>query len=244
MAGMPIRPLHATDLMQMLTSLRRKVEQSDLLAQVSGRTFAGWAKLCDRSTTWRREGEEDVARAAAEGPVMMVLWHEMIMMGSVHWQPAWGRLVSLHDTSPAGRSGAAAAGWLGTEPFLMSGRQSNLGVTREILGLLRAGRSLAVTGDGPRGPRRVVKDAPLDWARAAGVPVFAYAWAVKGQRRAKSWDRMQLVRPFEQGGIVFRRWDREIPRRMDDATREALRADLGAHLTAAADAAAALAAGG
>lgn len=227
----------------MLTSLRRKIEQSNLLAQVSGRTLAGWTMVCDRSTTWRREGEEALARAVAEGPVVIVLWHEMVMTGGAHWRPAWGRLVTIHDTSPAGRTGAAASARLGASPFLISARQSNLSVTREILGLIRDGSSLAIAADGPRGPRRVVKDAPLDWARAAGVPVFAYAWAVEGQRHAKSWDRMRFVRPFARGGIVFRRWDREIPRRMDDTARAALRADLGAHLTAVADAAAALAAG-
>jgi lysophospholipid acyltransferase (LPLAT)-like uncharacterized protein len=132
---------------------------------------------------------------------------------------------------------------MGSLPYVLSSRQSDLGTMREILGQLREGRSLAVTGDGPRGPRRMLKDAPLDWARAAGVPVFTYGWAQAGMRRAGSWDRLQLVRPFDRGAVVFRRWEREVPRRMDEAMRESLRADLAKALTATAEAAERLAVG-
>lgn len=215
-------------------SLRRRVEQSDLLLGGVGGAVARWIRLCNRTTTWDRHGEDEVAAAVVQGPVIMVLWHEMLMMGSVHWQPAWGRLATLHDASPGGRAGAVTQERLGAMPLLVSAKRSNLGLTRDVLGMLKGGTSLAIAGDGPRGPRRVLRDPPLDWARAAGVPVFAYAWAIAGQRRAPSWDRMILARPYARGALVFRRWEAAMPRRMDDATREALRADLAAHVTATA----------
>jgi hypothetical protein len=221
-------------------SLRRRVEQSDLLVGALGGAVAGWIRLCDRTTRWDRHGEAEVAAAVAEGPVIMVLWHEMLMMGSVHWRRDWGRLATLHDASPGGRAGAVTQERLGATPFLVSARRSNLGLTRDVLNMLKDGTSLAIAGDGPRGPRRVLRDPPLDWARAAGVPVFAYAWSIAGQRRAPSWDRMILARPYARGAMVFRRWQAEMPRRMDAETREALRADLAAHLNATAAAAEAL----
>lgn len=223
-------------------ALRRRIEASDALAAATGRTAAAWTRLCLGTTRWRREGDAAVTAALEHGPVIVVLWHEMIMTGAGHWLPRWGRLATLHDNSPAGRSGAILSRRLGGTPFLLSARQSNLGATREVLGVIRRGASLAVAGDGPRGPRRVLKDPPIDWARAAGVPVFTYAWAIAGQRRAKSWDRMILARPFARGAVVFSRWGETVPRRLDEALREALRADLAAHLTATAEAAEALAA--
>ena len=81
----------------------------------------------------------------------------------------------------------------------------------------------------------MLKDPPIDWARAAGLPVFVYGWAIAGMPRAKSWDRMLLARPFARGAAVFRRWEGEVPRRLDEATRERLRADLAALLTAVAE---------
>ncbi len=222
-------------------SLRRRIESSDTLVQAAGGTVARWIGLSNRTTRWQHHGEEDVAAAVQSGPVIMVLWHEMLLMGSVHWQPAWGRLATLHDSSPGGRAGAATQQRMGATPFFVSSKQSNLTLTRDVLGLIRAGTSLAIAGDGPRGPRRVLKTPTLDWARAAGVPVFVYAWAIARQRRIPSWDRMILPRPYAQGAIVFRRWDREVPRRADATERETLRRDLEAHLTATAAEAEALA---
>lgn len=223
---------------------RRRIEQSDWFPRLTGGAAAAWAMACVQSTRWRRDGDADVAAALAEGPVIVLLWHEMVMTGPAHWRGDWGPLVTLHEASPAGRAGAAGSARMGGAPFILSSRQSDMGTMRDILGELRAGRSLAVTGDGPRGPRRVLKDAGIDWARAAGVPVFTYAWAQAGMRRAGSWDRLQLLRPMGRGGVVFRRWEGAVPRRMDAATREALRADLAAALTRTAEAAARLAEGG
>ena len=219
------RPLHG---------LRRRIDQSPALSAVTGGAAAVWTGLCNRTTRWQRAGDAEIAAALSDGPVIVVLWHEMVMMGPAHWRPDWGPLATLHDSSPAGRSGSVLSRRLGGTPFILSARQSNLGATRDVLGLIRAGASLAVTGDGPRGPRRTVQDGPLDWARAAGVPVFAYAWAIAGMPRAASWDRMLLARPFARGAVVFSRWPSKVPRRLDDAAREALRADLAAHLTATA----------
>jgi lysophospholipid acyltransferase (LPLAT)-like uncharacterized protein len=221
-------------------ALRRRAERSPLLAQTSGAAMAGWTRFCHATSRWDVRGAEEVTAATAEGPVLMLLWHEMVMLGSAHWQAGWGRLVTLHDGSPAGRSAAAAQARMGATPFVVTPGRSNPAVTRDILGLIRAGASLAVTGDGPRGPCRVLKDPALDWARAAGVPVFVYGWAITGMPRAKSWDRMQLARPFARGAVVFRRWEGQVPRRLDEARREALRADLAAHLTAVAEEARAL----
>ncbi len=216
-------------------ALRRRAERSPLLAQTSGAAVAGWTRFCHATTRWDVRGADAVTAATAEGPVLMLLWHEMVMLGSAHWRPEWGRLVTLHDASPAGRAGGAAQAWIGARPFIIAANQSSLAVTREVLGLIRGGASLAVAGDGPRGPCRVLKDPPIDWARAAGLPVFVYGWAIAGMPRANSWDRMLLARPFARGAAVFRRWEGQVPRRLDEATREALRADLAARLTAVAE---------
>ncbi len=221
-------------------ALRRRAERSAWLAETAGAAVAGWTGFCHRTTRWERHGEEAVTAATAEGPVIMVLWHEMVMLGSAHWRSDWGQLVTLHDASPAGRAGGAVQARIGARPFIIAANETGLAVTREVLGLIRGGASLAVAGDGPRGPRRVLKDPALDWARAAGVPVFVYAWAIAGMPRAKNWDRMLLARPFTRGAVVFRRWEQAVPRRLNEATREALRADLAGHLTAVTEEAEAL----
>jgi lysophospholipid acyltransferase (LPLAT)-like uncharacterized protein len=225
----------------MTQSLRRRIEQSTLLAEVMGRPGAAWGRFCYRTTHWTREGEPEIAAALRDGPVIVLAWHEMVMLAGLHWRQDWGRLATLHDESPVGRAGAVAGRRTGTTPFVIASKASNMSIARDVLGLIRGGASLAMMADGPRGPGRRVGDATFEWVRAAGVPVFTYGWSIAGARRLNNWDKMILPKPFAAGGVVFRRWPRDMPRRPDDATRDALRADLGAQLTATAAAADALA---
>jgi lysophospholipid acyltransferase (LPLAT)-like uncharacterized protein len=75
---------------------------------------------------------------------------------------------------------------------------STRGGVEALLGMQRAAETshLAVTPDGPRGPRRHVQPGVVYLAAATGLPVvpigigFAHCW------RAKSWDRFAVPRPF------------------------------------------------
>lgn len=217
-------PLHIT--------LRQRLERSVLVASVLARIFAGWLRFCHATTRWERD-DAALRAALAQGPVVLVLWHEHSLMGPAHWPRDAGALSSLRDTSPIGRVSGAVQARFGLAPLAMSTRASNRAASREVLRRMQAGVSLGLTGDGPTGPVRVLKEAPLDWARASGAPVFTYAYAMTRARRLRTWDRMVMPLPFGRGVCLYRRWDATVPRRADAATLEALRADLAATLDAA-----------
>ena len=85
-----------------------------------------------------------------------------------------------------------------------------------------------MTNDGPLGPAFAVKDAPLDWARATGMPIVSYAFATTRFRKLKTWDSMVIPRPFGKGAIVFQRFDGLVTRKMDAVAIEKLRTDVAA----------------
>lgn len=192
-----------------------------------------WLRLCAASTRWELRGAAEVEAALAGGPVILALWHERIALSGGHWR--WGRISALHATRFAGRVAGRAQAVLGVDPIAMGGRDGALGASREVLRRLRAGASVGIAVDGSSGPARIVKDPVLDWARATGRPVIVYAFAVRGQRRLATWDRLVWPRPFSRGVAVWRRWEAEVPRRPDAATWEALRADLARALDAVAE---------
>ncbi|NCO85485.1 MAG: hypothetical protein GW886_02500 [Rhodobacterales bacterium] len=210
-------------------TLRQRLEQSDLLAGGLGRLLAGWLRFCQATTRWDRD-DAALRAALAGGPVVLVLWHECSLMGPVHWPRDAAPLSSLRDTSPIGRVSGAVQARLGLAPMAMAARASNRAASREVLRRMQAGVSLGLTGDGPLGPVRRLKDAPLDWARASGAPVFVYACAMTRARRLRTWDRMLWPMPFGRGVCLYRRWDATVPRRADAASLDALRADLAATL--------------
>lgn len=55
---------------------------------------------------------------------------------------------------------------------------------------------LCVTVDGPRGPRREIKEGILFAASLTGLPIIPAGLAVQRSWRTKSWDRMRIGKPF------------------------------------------------
>ncbi len=71
------------------------------------------------------------------------------------------------------------------------------------LKLLRQGLPLAITPDGPRGPRYKVQQGALWFAAASKVPIIPVH--IKAQRawELNSWDRQTFPKPFSQINVVF-----------------------------------------
>ena len=215
-------------------TLRKRIEGSALLTALLGRLIAGYLRLCHRTTRWTDIGQAELRAALAHGPVVVVLWHEFSLLAPVHWPVRAGQHFSLRDTSPIGMVSGAVQARFGLDPLAMSAKMSNRAASREVLRRVAQGKSFGLTGDGPLGPRGVVKAAALDWARATGCPVFIYAFATKRHRRLKTWDKMVFPLPFTRGVSIYQRWQAEVPRRADPATIAALRTNLKDALDAAA----------
>ncbi len=211
--------------------LRRRIENSRALMGLLARLTAGYARLCLRTTKYEHDGFDALRAALDDGPVMLLMWHSRLFMAPAHLEPVTG-FVTLRDPSPAGRLAAAMQTRFGMLGVGVPAKAAGAAATREVLRRLKAGDSVGLTGDGPKGPARELKAAPLEWARVTGVPVFLYAFASTRQRRLDSWDNMLIPRPFGRGRVSVRRWEHTVPRRADAATRAALLADLQAALDA------------
>ena len=140
---------------------RKWLERQPWVTSGLGRAFGAWARFCAATTRWERRGEAELEAALRDGPVVLVLWHERIVMVGVHWRPGWGPLAALHTPRFAGRVAGAAQGHVGLKPIAMDSRRGNVAASREILRRLREGQSIGLTGDGPQGPARVLKASAL-----------------------------------------------------------------------------------
>jgi hypothetical protein len=62
---------------------------------------------------------------------------------------------------------------------------------------------LAITPDGPKGPRHQVKDGLVQLARLSGRPVVPMAFACSRGHRFQSWDRFLFPYPWGKGVYRF-----------------------------------------
>ncbi len=201
-------------------TFRQRIEHSTFLAWLLATIAGGYLSLCNSTIKWEVRGEDTLRRALTDGPVLLVMWHERSIMGALHWPVDARQLSSLFDASPIGRVSGALQRRAGLIPMEMSHKQSNLAASRMILKRVREGVCIGMTGDGPTGPALTLKDAPLDWARKTGMPVFAYAFSTKRHKRLESWDQMVLPLPFTRGAKVFARLDMVLERKGDEGRDE------------------------
>ncbi|MDE3066576.1 MAG: lysophospholipid acyltransferase family protein [Verrucomicrobiota bacterium] len=93
------------------------------------------------------------------------------------------------------------------------------------------GWDLAITPDGPLGPRYVVQDGAMALAQMTGLPLVPVSYDLTWKIRVKSWDQFQIPLPFSRCHVSVGRILR-VPREADDARREELRQQLEAGLRA------------
>ena len=95
---------------------------------------------------------------------------------------------------------------------------------------LDAGRHVAFTIDGPRGPRYVAKPGPIILARRTGRPIFVFHIAVqRGHTFKKSWDLFRLPFPFSRA-VMFVPSPVRVPTDADSETMKSKQAEMQAAL--------------
>lgn len=72
---------------------------------------------------------------------------------------------------------------------------------REMLGELKQGTDLAITPDGPKGPRYHMKEGIIEIARITGKPIMPVTYSASKKKLFDSWDRFLLPYPFSK--IIF-----------------------------------------
>ncbi|MFZ0826974.1 MAG: lysophospholipid acyltransferase family protein, partial [Verrucomicrobiia bacterium] len=134
----------------------------------------------------------------------------------------------------ASRDGAFLAAILerfGVQPVRGSSSRRGGQALLELSTWAERGYDLAITPDGPRGPRYVVQDGAMTLAQVTGLPLVPASYHLSWKIQVKSWDRFQIPLPFARCEITIGRI-LSVPRETTDAEREALRQQLEAELLA------------
>jgi lysophospholipid acyltransferase (LPLAT)-like uncharacterized protein len=74
---------------------------------------------------------------------------------------------------------------------------------REMVAVLRGGNSIAMTPDGPRGPKYVVKPGIALLAKETNVPIILAGIGISSAWRFRSWDEFYLPKPFSKIRLHF-----------------------------------------
>jgi len=133
-------------------------------------------------------------------PKLYLFWHEMLLLPAFLFaRTRTSTLISQHRD---GELIAQTIRLMGGHAIRGSTNRDGMGALRR---LMRRGKisHLAITPDGPRGPRREVAMGSIFLASRAQLEIVPTGFAFGDNWRANSWDRMALPKPGENARTVF-----------------------------------------
>ena len=153
-------------------------------------------------------------------PLCLELYHNYVMP-----RTQTAGLAAMVSASKDGAFLASILECFKVQPVRGSSSRRGPQALLELTTWAERGYDLAITPDGPRGPRYVVQEGVMSLAQLTGLPIVPASYHLNWKVRLHSWDRFQIPLPFTRCEFFFGRPLR-VPREASDAQREGLRRQL------------------
>ena len=155
-------------------------------------------------STLRFEVEGDDPRPAVWGSgqtPIFAIWHDRIFASTYYMRN--DGIVVLTSKSFDGEYIARFLTKFGFGTVRGSSSRGGVRGMVEMIRLIRAGLPMAFTVDGPKGPRYEVKSGPVVLAKKTGNPIVPFVIECERAWRVKSWDRLQIPKPFSRARLFY-----------------------------------------
>ena len=188
--------------------LRRRWAQAAVAASV-GR-YLTWTMA---TTRWTLVGAEHLAPTLDGAPTIVAFWHERLSLMAALFLRATrateGRLLVhvLVSRHADGRMIGDVVAPLGVRLVYGSSRRKGADrggseALRQLGDILAAGGTVAITPDGPSGPRRHAAAGVARLAQQSGADVLPVSAQTRRRRVLNTWDRMVVGLPYSRGVLV------------------------------------------
>jgi len=176
--------------------------------------------------TWRLHwaGQEHLrAIRSARENVIYAFWHgRMLALCFSHRRQNIHIMVSEHRD---GEIVAQTVNLLGFVPIRGSTTKGGRKALFQIAERARSGYDVAITPDGPRGPRWRVQPGVITLAQRTGMPIIPVANGASLGKTLSSWDRFLIPMPFSRVAI-FLGAPISVPRELSETSFEEKRLEL------------------
>lgn len=165
------------------------------------------------------------------GPAIYCTWHNRLALcmavyyGYIKKHNRTPGLAAMVSASKDGALLAAILECFKVAPVRGSSSRRGPQALLELNTWAERGYDLAITPDGPRGPRYRVQEGVTSLAQVTGLPIVPCSWNLGWKIQLKSWDGFQIPLPFSRCEMIFEKPIR-VGREATDSERETLRLQL------------------
>lgn len=134
-------------------------------------------------------------------PSIFAFWHGRLLMMSTGYR---GKEVAIPiSRHQDGEFISRTVKYFGFRSIRGSTTRGGFSAMREMLKASEQGYDIAITPDGPRGPRYQVQNGIIDLARRTGMTIIPVTFNASRKKVFRSWDRFVLPYPFSRGVYIF-----------------------------------------
>lgn len=195
--------------------------------------FIVWAAIRAVTATVRVKVRDNsgVYGGKPVGGMIFCIWHNRLAMSLTCYRsyalprnPTSG-MAALVSASKDGGFLAAILERFGVQPVRGSSSRRGPQALLELTSWAAKGYDLAITPDGPRGPRYVIQDGIMSLAQLTGRPILPASYNLRWKIRLKSWDGFQIPLPFSRCDLRAEK-PITVPREATPEERDRIRAEL------------------
>ncbi len=199
--------------------------------RLTARVICAMVRACAATQRFTFHDPTNARALCARGPVIFAVWHNRLALAPAIYQQVLRnefpdrRLAALISASRDGALLACIIENFGMRPVRGSTSRRGPQALLELTSCAEQGFDIAITPDGPRGPRYKVQPGVIAIARLTGRPIVPLACNARRKSTLRSWDRFQIPHPFGRCEIRIAQ-PMIIPAEEDDSRLESWRAEL------------------
>tara|TARA_Y100001970_G_C14239619_1_gene864073 strand:+ start:1730 stop:2422 length:693 start_codon:yes stop_codon:yes gene_type:complete len=128
------------------------------------------------------------------GSVIFVTWHQNIFFSI--WLLRKKELTALISSSEDGEIISKVFKKYGFAAVRGSSSRGGIPALKQLINLLKKGKSVAITPDGPLGPPKKIQSGVILLAKYTNLPIIPWHYEPNKQWELKSWDKHKIPKPF------------------------------------------------
>ncbi|MBN8827949.1 MAG: lysophospholipid acyltransferase family protein [Sphingobacteriia bacterium] len=174
----------------------KRILKSHAFIKILALLISIYLKFLHLTIRWQGESKDALKNYKKEN-VILVFWHGRMLMMPFLWpKPRKMNVLISHHSD--GEIIAKTIEFLGYKLIRGSSSKGGTQALRSILTTLK-NNSVAMTPDGPRGPRMKISGALTTIAKISGKPIILVTYSTEKAKVLKTWDKMILPKFFSKG---------------------------------------------
>ena len=181
----------------------KRFSKTHIGQKLIGFLFYSITSLISRSIRWEYLVENEKSNIfKSDEEYIFCCWHNRLFLGP-HLLPRNRIINALQSSHSDGMVTSLAFKYLGMNVILGSSKKGGMQAFRKMVKCIKLGESVAITPDGPKGPKEKVKEGIIKLAQITETSIIPLVWTTNKFKLINSWDNFVLPYPFAKGVYSF-----------------------------------------